>query len=103
MRISYNKAYKEKMEGNGNYMSRMNKNVFGTYEENLLNNYAKFLAVNVNPSKMLQKKYYRNPPSSTNQSVKEGESITYNYFGTMQEHINNNTPNEKDSNKMKKE
>lgn len=95
---------KEKIQGNENYMNRMNKNYFGTYEESLLNNYAKFLAANVNPSKMLQKKYYRNPPPSVNPGVKEGESITYNYFRTNQDQINNNTnPNENDSNKMKKE
>ena len=34
-------------------------NLFGDYETSLVNNYAKFLAVNANRNKMLQKKYLR--------------------------------------------
>ena len=66
------------------------KNYFGTYEESLVNNYAKFLAVNANKNKLLQNKYYRNPPSSVPSTMKEGESITYDYYRVMQGKINNN-------------
>ena len=67
------------------------KNYFGTYEESLVNNYAKFLAVNANKNKLLQNKYYRNPPSSVPSTMKEGESVTYDYYRVMQGKINNNS------------
>jgi hypothetical protein len=64
-------------------------NLFGEYEETLMNNYAKFLAVNANKNKILQKKYYRNPSSQENGRAFEGEAVNYNYFGTIQEKLIN--------------
>lgn len=75
------------------------KQLFGTYEQNLVNNYAKFLAVNANKNKMLQKKYYRNPSSIVSPDIKEGESITYDYYGAIQGKINKNTVENKSDNK----
>ena len=94
---------KEENNNINNNINKESKNVFGTYEESLVNNYAKFLAVNANRNKMLQKKYYRNPSSSGNTNIKEGESVTYNYFGAINEQINPNNNNENDSNKEKNE
>ena len=54
-----------------------------------MNNYAKFLAVNANKNKILQKKYYRNPSSQENGRAFEGEAVNYNYFGTIQEKLIN--------------
>ena len=71
-------------------------NLFGEYEETLVNNYAKFLAVNANKNKLLQKKYYRNTSSNSTQGnfgVIEGESVNYNYYGTIQEQLNNQNNN----------
>ena len=86
-------------ENNNNEMN----NIFGTYEESLVNNYAKFLAVNANKNKLLQNKYYRNP-STIPSVMKEGESVTYDYYGAMQEKINiNNNLNQNSSNKEKKD
>ena len=42
---------------------------------------------------MLQKKYYRYPPSN-NPGIKEGESITYDYYGVIQGQMNNNNNND---------
>ena len=64
-------------------------NLFGTYEEALINNYAKFLAVNANKSKLLQKKYYRNS-STGNFGVIESEPIKYNYYDVVQDQLNSN-------------
>ena len=76
-------------------------NIFGSCEESLVNNYAKFLPVNSNKNKLLQNKDYRNP-STIPSVMKEGESITYNYYGGIQEKINiNNNLNQNSSNKEK--
>ena len=64
-------------------------NIFGDYEESLVNNYAKFLAVNANKNKLLQKKYYRNPSTQGNFGVIESEPVNYNYYGVIQEQLNN--------------
>ena len=82
-----------KDDKNNNTLNKESNNIFGTYEESLVNNYAKFLAVNANKNKLLQKKYYRYPPPSNNPSVKEGESITYDYYGVIQGQMNNNINN----------
>ena len=78
-----NKA--EKNENNNNGIGP----IFGTYGESLVNNYAKFLAVNANKNKMLQKKYYRNS-SVVNSDIKEGDSVTYDYYGVIQGQMNKN-------------
>ena len=79
------------------------KIIFGTYEESLVNNYARFLAVNANKNKLLQNKYYRNP-STIPSTMKEGESVNYDYYAAMQEQINiNNNLNLNSSNKDKKD
>ena len=79
-----------KDEKNNNNINNEIKNIFGTYEQSLVNNYAKFLAVNANKNKMLQKKYYRNPSSFANSDIKEGDSITYDYYGAIQGQMNKN-------------
>ena len=96
-----NKNNDKKNENNNN---KEGNNIFGSYEESLVNNYAKFLAVNANKNKLLQKKYYRNPPSN-NPCIKEGESITYDYYAVMQGQANNsiNNINDNNSNKNNKE
>ena len=67
-------------------------NIFGDYEANLVNNYAKFLAISANKSKLLQKKYYRNP-STDNFGVIEGKPVNYNYYEEMKEKLNNKNSN----------
>ena len=77
-------------------------NLFGEYEETLVNNYAKFLAVNANKNKILQKKYYRNPSTQGNFGVIESEPVNYNYYGVIQEQLNNNNNNNSNNNKNDK-
>ena len=86
---------KNETKDNNNYkdMNKEIKNIFGTYEESLVNNYAKFLAVNANKNKLLQNKYYRNP-SSISSNVKEGESVKYDYYHVIQGKINKNNADE---------
>ena len=75
---------------NGKSDIKETKSLFGTYEESLVNNYVKFLAANANKNKLLQKKYYRNPPSNVIGDIKEGESVNYDYYPTSQPQIYNN-------------
>ena len=89
----------EKIENNN--INNEIKHIFGTYEQSLVNNYAKFLAVNANKNKMLQKKYYRNPSTIASSDIKEGESVTYDYYGVIQGQINKDI-NENLSNKENK-
>ena len=89
----------EKIENNN--INNEIKHIFGTYEQSLVNNYAKFLAVNANKNKMLQKKYYRNPSTIASSDIKEGESVTYDYYGVIQGQMNKDI-NENLSNKKKK-
>ena len=104
--IQKNDNLKKDNKDNNMYINNEGKSIFGTYEESLVNNYAKFLATNANKNKLLQNKYYRNPsPSSIPSAMKEGESVTYDYYyGAMQEKINiNNNINENNTNKENKE
>ena len=78
-------------------------NLFGEYEETLVNNYAKFLAENANKNKLLQKKYYRNNSNSNsiqgNFGTIENQPVNYNYFGDIQDHLNDNNKNDDKNNK----
>ena len=97
--INKNKEIKDDI----NMENNKDKNsLFGEYEETLVNNYAKFLAVNANKNKILQKKYYRNPSTQANFGVIESEPVNYNYYGVIQEQLNNNNNNNNSNNNNNK-
>ena len=93
--INKNKEIKDDINMENN---KDKNNLFGEYEETLVNNYAKFLAVNANKNKILQKKYYRNPSTQGNFGVIESEPVNYNYYGVIQEQLNNNNSNNNNKN-----
>lgn len=66
----------------------INNNIFGNYEENLVNNYAKFLAINANKLRMSRINSIKNPMST------EKSAVNYNYygmFGGIQSQLNYNS------------
>lgn len=78
-----------KVKNNEKVENSIENKIFGTYEENLVNNYAKFLAMNANKMK-LKNTYLKNPNAT------EGKAVNYNYFGAFsgisnQFNLNNNS------------